>query len=181
MRTLGFRTHVLLVIAGAVGVLASLGRPWYGPAPAPMPDNSDTFDLHGPLYGLVDAVQRWVSDPVGTTGWDALGTSGIVLAAVSGVAAVFAMSCMVPSLQLLTREPLRYISFATFCLAVWRVVDSPGPNQELELRLGALIALVSATMVWVSAQGVASAPARRRVPPPTYTPPPPPIFEYDAR
>ena len=32
MRTLGFRTHVLLAIAGAIGVLYSLGRPWYGGA-----------------------------------------------------------------------------------------------------------------------------------------------------
>jgi hypothetical protein len=180
MRTLGFRTHVLLVLAGAVGVLASLGRPWYGPAPAPLPDNGDSFDLHGPLYGLVDGVQRWVSDPTGTTGWDALGTSGLVLAAVSGVAALCALGCVVPALQLLTREPLRYISFAAFGVAVWRVIDSPGPNDERELRLGALIALVSATMLWVSAQGVANAPARRRVPPPTYTPPPPPVFEYDV-
>src|SRR3954454_24247553 len=61
MRTLGFRTHVLLVLAGAVGVLASLDRPWYGPAPKPLPDNGDSFDVHGPLYGLIDAIQRWVS------------------------------------------------------------------------------------------------------------------------
>jgi hypothetical protein len=181
MRTLGFRTHVLLVLAGAVGVLASLGRPWYGPAPKPLPDNSEIFDLHGPLYGLSDAMQRWVSDPTGTTGWDALGPSGVALAAVAGIAALLAVACMVPSLQLLAREPLRYLSFGAFGVAVWRLGDSPGPNDELELRLGALIAFVSATMLWVSAQGVANAPARRRVPPPTYTPPPPPVFEYDAR
>ena len=33
MRTLGFRTHVLLAIAGAIGVLYSLSRPWYAAAP----------------------------------------------------------------------------------------------------------------------------------------------------
>ena len=29
MRTLGFRTHVLLAVAAAVGVIAALGSPWY--------------------------------------------------------------------------------------------------------------------------------------------------------
>jgi hypothetical protein len=177
MRTLGFRTHILLVLAGAVGVVASLGRPWYAKAPPPPADNSQTFDVHGPLYSLLDAMGRWVGEPGGTTGWAALGTSGLVLAGAAALAAVCAMGCTVPSLQGLCAEPLRYISFAAFGLALWRLVDSPGPNDVLELRLGALIAIVSATMLWVSAQGVASAPPLRRVTPPRYTPPPPPVYE----
>jgi hypothetical protein len=170
MRTLGFRTHVLLVLAGAIGVVASLGRPWYGRPPAHPADESA-------LYGLFDTVQRWVRDPGGTTGWEALGTSGQVLAALSLGAAACAMACLLPGVQAVVREPLRYGSFAAFGVAVWRLVDSPGPNAELELRLGAFIGLVSATMVWVSAQGVANAPLRRRAAPPRYTPPPPPLYE----
>jgi hypothetical protein len=181
MRTLGFRTHVLLVLAGTVGIIASLGRPWYGRPPAPLGDNSERFDVHGPLRGVVDAAGRWVSEAGGTTGWDALGTSGQVFAGLSLLAAVCALGCMVPALQALVGEPLRYVSFAVFGIAVWRVVDTPGPNEALELRLGALIAIVSATMLWVCAQGVASAPSRRRVVPPRYTPPPPPPVYYEAR
>jgi hypothetical protein len=176
MRTLGFRTHILLVLAGAVGVVASLGRPWYAKAAPPLGDNSDFFDVHGPLHQVLDSMGRWV-DPGGTTGWNALGTSGQLLAAASVIAALCAAGCMIPAVQGAVAEPLRYISFAAFAIAAWRVVDSPGPNPELEIRLGALIALVSATMVWVSAQGVASAPLRRRVTPPRYTPPPPPVYE----
>ena len=33
MRTLGFRTHALVALAAAVGLIAALGRPWYAPAP----------------------------------------------------------------------------------------------------------------------------------------------------
>jgi hypothetical protein len=181
MRTIGFRTHILLVLAGAIGVMASLGRPWYGAPPAPLGDNSERFDVHGPLRDLLGAMRRWVGDPSGITGWDALGLSGQVLAGVSLAAAVCAVGCLVPAVQGIVNGPLRYISFAAFGIALWRVVDSPGPNAALELRLGALIGLVSATMVWVSAQGVASAPARRRIPPPTYTPPPPPPLYYETR
>jgi hypothetical protein len=165
MRTLGFRTHILMVVAGAVGVVASLGRPWYGPAPAPLPDNTDQFDVHGPLQGLLDAMVRWVTSSDGTSGWDALGTSGQIIAALALGAAVCSLACLLSPLQAIVSVPLRYLSFAAFGVTVWRVVDSPGPNAELELRLGALIGLIGAGMVWISAQGVASAPLRKRVTP----------------
>jgi hypothetical protein len=181
MRTLGFRTHVLLVLAGAFGVLSSLSRPWYGPPPAPLPDNTQQFDVHGPAQGLLDELQRWITAPDGTTGWDALGPSGAVLAGLAVVSALCAIGCVLPAVQGLVSSLLRYVSFATFGVALWRVLDAPGPNGTHELRIGALVALVSATVVWVSAQGVASAPMRRRVTPPRYTPPPPPAYEYDAR
>ena len=177
MRTLGFRTHVLLVVVGALGIVAALGRPWYAKAPPPPPDNADLFDVHGPLRAVLDAMGRWVGDSAGTTGWDALGGSGQLLAAASLLAALCAVGCLVAPVQAVVAGPLRYVSFAAFGVAVWRVVDSPGPNDVLELRLGALVALVCSTMLWVSAQGVASAPRRGRVVPPRYTPPPPPVYE----
>jgi len=178
MRTLGFRTHVMLVVAGAIGVLAALGRPWYAAAPPPPPDNSGVFEVHGPLHATLAAMRRWLTDGTGITGWDALGTSGQVLAGACGIAALCAVCCFVPGLQRAVSEPMRYVSFVVAGIAAWRLVDSPGPNDLLELRLGALIALVSGTVVWVSAQGVASAPMRRKVAPPRYTPPPPPpVFE----
>ena len=30
MRTIGFRSNILFAIAAAIGVVAALGRPWYG-------------------------------------------------------------------------------------------------------------------------------------------------------
>jgi hypothetical protein len=170
MRTLGFRTHVMLVVAGAIGVLAALGRPWYAPAPPPPPDNSGVFEVHGPLHATLNAMHRWLTDGSGMSGWDALGTSGQVLAAAAVIAACCALGCFVAPVQ-------RVVSFLVAGIAVWRAVDSPGPNDALELRLGALIGVACSVMIWVCAQGVASAPSRKRVTPPTYTPPPPPVFE----
>ena len=175
MSTLGFRTHVLLVFAGAAGVLASLSRPWYAKPPA---DSAGDEYGTGPLYGLSDALQRWVSDPGGITGRDALGHWATALAVLSGLAALCAILSLV-GVQGLVREPLRYGSFAIAVIAVWHLVDSPGPNAALELRLGAFVGVASAVMLWVSAQGVASAPSRRRSEPVRYTPPPAPPL-YDA-
>ncbi len=53
MRTLGFRTHVLLAIAGAIGVIYSLSRPWYASAPPPpKEDDAGIGDIHGPLNAV---------------------------------------------------------------------------------------------------------------------------------
>jgi hypothetical protein len=180
MRTIGLRTHVMFVVAGAIGVLAALGRPWYAAAPPPPPDNSSAFEVHGPLHATLAAMRRWLTDGAGVTGWDALGTSGEVLATACGIAALCAVLCFVPGLQRAVSEPMRYVSFVVVGVATWRLVDSPGPNDLLELRLGALVGFACSVMIWVSAQGVANAPSRQRVAPPRYTPPPPPPA-FDAR
>jgi hypothetical protein len=180
MRTLGFRTHVLMVIVGAIGAVAALGRPWYGPAPRPPADNSASFDeVHGPLYGVLQAARRWATATGGTTGWDALGVSGSLLAGLCLVVGLSAACSFVPALQGIVRDPLRYGGFAMFAICLWRLVDSPGPNDALELRSGAFIAFGCSVMVWIAAQGVANVPSRRRVVPPSYSPPPPPAYEYE--
>jgi hypothetical protein len=171
MRTLGFRTHVLLVVAGAVGVLGSLSRPWYARPPAPVAPTGDELGT-GPLYGLSAALRRWITEPGGTTGWDALGHWATALAGLSGLVALCALLSLA-GVQGIVREPLRYGSFAVAVIAAWHLFDSPGPNDALELRLGAFVGVASAVMLWVSSQGVANAPSRRRTEPVHYTPPPP--------
>src|SRR5215207_1544895 len=96
MRTLGFRSHVLLVIAAAVGVFAALSEPWYAPAPQAMaPADGTVGSFNGPVEGLGAAIGRWISESTGTTGWDALGTWGIVLAALATLTALGALGCLV--------------------------------------------------------------------------------------
>jgi hypothetical protein len=163
MRTLGFRTHALVALAAAVGVIASLGRPWYAPAPAPVADNLDDFgDLHGPVEGLSEGVRRWASEATGATGWDALGNWGSLLAAAAAIAGIGALGCLLPAAQGVAREALRYGSLACFGIAVWKLIDSPGPNDALELRYGAFIAVGAALVVVTMGSAVASAPLQRR-------------------
>jgi hypothetical protein len=162
MRTLGFRTHVLSALAAAIGVIAALGRPWYAPAPPPLSDDLKGIgDLHGPIDGLTQAVSRWLGDTTGTTGWDALGPWGQALAAAAMIAALGALGCLVPALQGAAREALRYGGLACFGIAAWRVVDSPGANDVLELRYGAFVAVAAALIVFTSGSAVAAAPQQR--------------------
>jgi hypothetical protein len=81
MRTLGFRTHALLAVAAAVGVIAALAEPWYAPAPRLAVENGTSVgSLNGPVDGLAAGMSRWITETQGATGWDALGTWGTVLA-----------------------------------------------------------------------------------------------------
>ncbi len=74
MRTLGFRTHVLLAIAGAIGVVYSLSRPWYARRLA-APDartsraSATSTARSTPFSDGVRAL-RWRAD--GVSGWQAL-------------------------------------------------------------------------------------------------------------
>ena len=181
MRTLGIRTNVLLAVAAAVGMIATLGRPWYAPAPEAT-DQGDLAigSLHGPANGLTAGIERWVSETTGITGWDALGVWGTVFAALAAVTAVGAVACLVPALQGVAREAARYGALASAALAVWKVVDTPGPNAELELRFGAFLAVAAALLALSSGSTVAAIPMRaRRRPVAPYQPPPPPP-RYDA-
>jgi len=182
MRTLGFRTHVLLAIAGAIGVLYSLGRPWYGGAlPAKTEDETGIGDIHGPLNAFFDGVKRWVTSGEGVTGWQALDHWGQMIAAMAVVAVLGALACLTPSLQALGRDFTRYGSLAALAIVAWKLLDPPGDNAVLELRSGALIAGVFAVMLFVCSAGVASAPARRKVPQRTFqAPPPPPAYGSSA-
>jgi hypothetical protein len=166
MRTLGFRTHALLAVAAAIGVIAALAEPWYSRAPQTVAaDASPIGSIHGPVDGLAAGMQRWVTESAGTAGWDALGVWGTVLAACAALTAVGALGCMVPSLQGVAREALRYGALATFGIALWKLIDTPGPNAAMEPRLGAFVAVGAALIAVSSGSAVARAPLKRRTSP----------------
>jgi hypothetical protein len=163
MRTLGFRTHVLLAVAAAVGVIAALAEPWYAKAPqAVQPSDESMGSLQGPVEGLSAAIGRWIGEATGTSGWDALGTWGTVLAAVATLTALGALGCLVPNLHGVAREVLRYSALATLGIAAWKLIDTPGPNQMMEPRFGAFVATAAALIAVTSGSAVAAAPLRRR-------------------
>ena len=182
MRTLGLRTHALLAVAAAAGVIAALARPWYAAAPPAETAAKGVGTIQGPVDGLAAGMERWLSETTGTTGWDALGIWGTVIAALAAVTAVGAVGCLVPALQGIAREALRYGALACAAVVVWKLVDTPGPNAALELRFGAFVAAGAALVAFSSGAAVASTPLRhRRLAPAAYVPPSaPPRYETAA-
>ena len=179
MRTLGLRTHALLAVAAAVGVIAALARPWYAAAPAAEAGADGVGSIQGPVDSLASGMERWISQSAGTSGWDALGVWGTVIAALAAATALGALGCLVPALQGLSRELLRYCALACAGVVIWKLVDTPGPNAELELRFGAFVAAAAALIAFSSGSTVAATPLRhRRTAPAAYTAPPvPPRYE----
>jgi hypothetical protein len=163
MRTLGFRSHALFAVAAAVGVIAALGEPWYARAPVPVASDPDAVgSLHGPVEGLSAGISRWVTETSGVSGWDALGVWGGLLAGAAALTAVGAVLCLVPAVQGIAREALRYAGLATFGIAVWKLIDTPGPNAAMEPRFGAFVAAIAALIAVTSGSAVAAAPLQRR-------------------
>ena len=75
MRTIGVRSNILVAIAAACGIVAALGRPWYGtPLPATGADMEDMFG----------GIGRALLEPEGTSGWDAIGSAGQAIAGLAG-------------------------------------------------------------------------------------------------
>jgi hypothetical protein len=182
MRTLGFRTHILLAVAAATGVIAALARPWYATAPAPAAGEAGVGSIQGPVDGLAAGFERWLSQTTGTAGWEALGVWGTVIAALAAVTALGALGCLVPSLQGISRDLLRYGALACAGVVLWKLVDTPGPNAELELRFGAFVAAAAALIAFSSGSAVASTPLRHRrtAPAPYAAPAAPQRYETTA-
>jgi hypothetical protein len=172
MRTIGFRSNILFAIAAACGVIAALGRPWYGAA-VPSPEGSQMEKRWTDLG-------RSVTDPDGVDGWTALQTADKLLAGLAAATVLLLVLALVPALQVHVRALARWCAFATVAVVVVKMVDVPGAASTNELRNGAFLALGAALVLLASAWTVAAAPARRRTPPKSYTPPPPPAYDRDA-
>jgi hypothetical protein len=169
MRSLGFRTHVLLTLIAAFGVSWALHMPWYGHAP------SSGAYIDGPMDRTLEAIGRAVAAGDGINGHAALGIWSKVIAVLAGFTALMAVLSLTPALFGAAREGVRLGALATLGAIAWRLVDHPAD----ELRHGAIVAAGSVLVLTSAAMSVASAPVRRkRGPvfghPGVYVPPPPP-------
>ncbi len=174
MRTLGFRTHVLLTLAACGALAAALNMPWYGSS------GKRDSGLDGPMDDLFAAIGRAVVAADGVAGRDALGSWAPALSAVAAFTALMTLLCLIAPVQGVAREGLRLGALAALGLVAWKLVSHP---QE-ELRHGALMAGAAALVLVVAAFTVAAAPVKRRAAPRfghpgVYVPPPPPP-SYDS-
>ena len=86
---------------------------------------------------------------------------GTAIAAMAALTAVGSLGCLLPPIQGMAREALRYGSLSCFGLVLWKLIDTPGANQVLEPRYGAFVAVGAALIALTSGAGVASAPLMR--------------------
>jgi hypothetical protein len=171
MRTIGFRSSILVAIAAACGVIAALGQPWYGPTATP---------THARMEDLFNGIGRAFSESGGTTGWAALETADTLIAGLAAGTVFLLLLALAPPLQIQVQALARWTALATFAVIVVKLIDEPGSNALREPRQGVLVALGAAAVLVVSTMTVAAAPSRKRKPTKTYTPPPAPTYAPDS-
>ena len=164
MRTIGFRSNVLFILAAAVGLIASLGRPWYAGAPAATPEEVRIGDVNGPVEDFFARLVREFTTATGTKGWDAFSSTDTILAALVAVAVVSAICALIPGIEQPAREILRLATFAMLGIVVVKLVNTPDTVGLVERRQGAWIALGVTGIMASSANTIYNAPLVRRKP-----------------
>ena len=171
MRTIGFHSSILFALAAGLGVIAALGRPWYGPSnPATDAQMEDLFS----------GIGRSLTASGGTDGWTALATADRLLAGFAAVTVVFVLLTLVVALQRFTQPVARWCALATVGIVLVKLVDGPDSAAMSEPRNGLFLALAASLVLLGSTWTVAAAPSRRKTPPKSYTPPPAPVYDPDA-
>jgi hypothetical protein len=162
MRTIGFRSQVLFIVAAAFGMLAALNRPWYAPTPQLPVEETRIGEVHGPVESFFLRLGREFSTATGTTGWDAFTSTDTILAALVGVAVLSGLGALIPAIEQPARELLRLVTFAMLGIVVVKLANTPDHQGLVERRQGAWIALGVAGVMASSAMTLYNAPLARR-------------------
>ena len=162
MRTIGFRSNVLFVIAAAVGLLAALGRPWYAQAPVQTPEEARIGDVQGPVEQFFSRLAREFTTENGTTGWAAFHSTDTLLAVLVAIAIVTALGTLIAGVEQPCREVLRLATLAMLGIVVVKLANTPDTVGLVERRQGAWIALGVTGIMASSASTLYNAPLRRK-------------------
>ena len=141
MRTIGFRSNVLFIIAAAAGLLAALGRPWYAKAPVQTPEEARIGDVQGPVEQFFSRLAREFTSEDGVTGWAAFHTTDTILAVLVAIAVVTALGTLIVGVEQPCREVLRIVTLAMLGIVVVKLANTPDSVGLIERRQGAWIAL----------------------------------------
>jgi hypothetical protein len=184
MRTIGFRSNVLFIIASAFGLLASLGRPWYAQSPTVTAEEARIGDVQGPVESFFMRLGREFGNDNGVKGWDAFHSTDMILVALAVIAVVSAIGALTPGIEQPAREVLRIVTLATLGIVVVKLVNTPDAAGLVERRQGAWIGLGVAGIMASSASTLYNAPfARKKRGPSLYESPivpPPRSTVFDA-
>ena len=98
-------------------------------------------DMPGPVEGFFSRLAREFTETDGTSGWNALTTTDIMITGLVIVMSLCALAVMVPALQIPAREILRVAALALLGVVVVKLVQIPDNHGLAERRQGAWIAL----------------------------------------
>lgn len=168
MRQLTPLSNVLLALAAAVALAASLRLPWYAP---PEATGAGAEEEIWAIEGVFAAIGRWfTSDGPPVAGQQALVAGELALLAAAGATAVLALLMLVSALRGAVRDLFRLLPLAAPVIVFVQIVNPPG---DMELRWGVFVALAVALFMANSAVHGSELRDPKPAPKP-YSPPPAP-------
>ena len=162
MRTIGFRSNVLFIIAASAGLLAALGRPWYARSPVRTAEEARIGDVQGPVEQFFSRLAREFTSEDGVTGWAAFHTTDTILAVLVAIAVVTALGTLIVGIEQPCREVLRIVTLAMLGIVVVKLANTPDGVGLVERRQGAWIALGVTGIMASSASTLYNAPLHRK-------------------
>jgi hypothetical protein len=162
MRTIGFRSNVLVILAAAAGLLAALGRPWYARSPVQTAEEARIGDVQGPVEQFFSRLAREFTSEDGTTGWAAFHSTDTILAVLVAIAVVTALGTLIVGVEQPCREVLRIVTLAMLGIVVVKLANTPDSIGLIERRQGAWIALGVTGIMASSATTLYNAPLHRK-------------------
>jgi hypothetical protein len=139
MRQISPATNLVLACLAGLGLLGSLGQPWYAP-PVKDPNGYD-----GPVERTAYAVSKVFSQHDGAvSGADALGNTQTVLTGLVAAVIVLCVLAGVPALRSYVRDVLRAVAIALPLIVFYTVVDRP---TRQDIHWGVLAAFAIAAFV----------------------------------
>ncbi len=175
----GLRAGHFLALVGALVAIGSLWRPWYSvrfpPQFRELLSSSGQLGSDPGLFGqMARAMAGALPSSVSVAGWEALSGAdvAIAVAAIGAAAVIVAATGAIAGLRVDAGLAARAASAAgatVLVLALWHVVDKPGPGQAadwLHVEQGLWLAVAGGGAMllgglWAGAQPAGETPVRR--------------------
>jgi len=164
MRALSTSTKLLAFVAAALGIVASLGLPWFGQSPAAEKREGLTR-INEPTEKFFGAVERWVTATDGASAHERFAGADIVLIVLAALAVLGAALGAVNGAEVAARKLMQLTSLALLAFVTAKVAQVAGSDELLETRRGAVLAIACAGVMFVTANHVAQQKLRRKPPP----------------
>ena len=137
MRQIAPGTNLVLAALAALGLLGTLGLPWY----APLDEDPNQYDggLEHAAYRIAGVFRE---RPGAVSGGDALGDARVLLLGLVALVVVVCILTAVRPLRPYVRELVRVVALGLPAIVLYRTIDPPA--AELTLHWGLLVSLAVA-------------------------------------
>ena len=164
MRTLSTSSKLLAFAAAALGVIASLGLPWFAASPAAEAKQAGLTRINEPTEKFFGGIERWLTASDGVSAHERFASADIALMVLAALAVLGAALAAVKGGELAGRRIMQLAALAILGLVAVKLVQLAATDDLVEARHGAVLAVACAAVMTLTAAHVAQQKLRRTPP-----------------